>query len=803
MNGRIMIVEDERIVALDLKQSLESFGHEVVAVAASGEQAIAAAARHVPDLILMDIHLQGRTDGTEAALRIRAALHIPVIFLTAYTEEPILQRAEASLPFGYLVKPVEGRELQATVRMALARRRDEERLQLAIDAAALGVWEWDGAGGYFHAGGHIQSIFGIQPTALCDGEAALLNLIHPEDRPAIEASLRGGTPIATTLRVAPDRLPDSAPPRWLDFNARRYRTGPHPDQDRIIGVVRDVTALRQQEEQLQQAAVVFRTTAEGIAILDPQRRIVAINPAFEELTGHGIDAILGRDPTEFLPARRHGDIFYPDLPLAGRDYWSGEITCQRRDGTVFPAWQNICAVQDNEGALLNYVVALSDISAIRRAEAELNHLAFHDPLTGLGNRNMLKNALERELLRAGERYEQVAVFFLDLDGFKLINDTLGHAVGDRILKVIGDRIQGLVRRSDTVIRLGGDEFVVVVPDVGRLEDCASLAEKILAELRAGIDLDSERVLITGSIGIALFPENADNRDDLIKAADNAMYSAKARGRNSYAFFSSRMAEHARARLQVEQGLARALANEELALFYQPVVSLTDARLIGFEALIRWHHPERGLIPPDHFIPVAETCGLIEAIGTWVLRSACAQGRAWRDGGHPALRLAVNVSVVQLRADDFIETLRRILQETGFPPEELELEITESTIQNTEHSKEILGQVRRLGPRISIDDFGTGFSSLSLLKHLPIDRIKIDKAFTRDLPHDPSDAEITRAIVALAKTLNLELIAEGVENADQQAFLLALGCQEGQGYLFSKPLPVEQASELLARSRSPC
>jgi diguanylate cyclase (GGDEF)-like protein/PAS domain S-box-containing protein len=801
IKSRIMIVEDERIVALDLKQNLESCGLDVVAVASSGEQAVAEAARHHPDLILMDINLDGAMDGTAAALEIRSRLRIPVIFLTAYTEERTLQRAEASVPYGYLVKPVESRELQAALRMALARRQaetkveqTEERLRLAVDTAGLGVWEWEDRTGQLHGGGHLEQILGRTPASLYDGEQPLLDFIHPQDRPGIETALRRGDPVSTTVRI--NRYAEGGPTeRWVDLNARSV-PGSQPAIKRLIGVLRDVTMVREQQDRLQQAAVVFRATAEGIAILDPERRVLSINPAFEELTGHALELIAGRDPADFLVARRHGDSIYDELDSKEGNYWSGEIACLRRDGTVFAAWQNLCAVADDDGEVINYVMALSDITAIRRAEAELNHLAFHDPLTGLGNRNKLNSLLESELERAQARHERVALLFLDLDGFKLINDTMGHAAGDHLLRVVADRISGLLRRSDTAIRLGGDEFVIVVPGVTRMEDCAGLAEKLLAELRTGIDLDRERVSISGSIGIATYPDNATDHHELVKAADNAMYNAKQHGRNRYAFYSETMAEHALARLQIEQGLLRAIADEQLELFYQPVVSLSDARVIGFEALIRWRHPEQGLIPPDQFIPVAEDCGLIEYIGSWVLRTACAQARAWMDAGYAPIRMAVNVSVLQLASEAFLDMLRDALAESGFPPERLELEITESSIQTIEHSRDLFGHIHALGPSISIDDFGTGFSSLSLLKYLPIDRVKIDRAFTRDLPQDQNDVAITRAIVALAKSLGLALIAEGVETAAQQEFLLALGCEEAQGYLFSKPLPVGEAVMLL-------
>lgn len=807
MQSRIMIVEDERIIALDLAQNLESFGHQIVAIASSGEQAIVDAARCQPDLVLMDIHLQGAMDGTEAAREIRHTLQIPVIFLTAFTEERTLAQAEQSLPYGYLVKPVESRELGATIRMALARReaeraleKSEERLRLAMDAAQLGVWEWSADSDAFECGGHTAAILGRPPSSLNSGPESFLAFIDPSDRPAVESAIVNYAQISACVRVISSRA-ESAAASWIDINARPYFT-PGSTAPRMVGVMRDVTDERERQGQLQQAEVVFRTTAEGIAILDAQRCVQSVNPAFETLTGHSAADVLGRDPGEFLAARRRHDVFYPDLQEPGRTHWSGEITCLRRDGGTFPAWQNICAVLSDQGEVVNYVVTLADISAIRRAQEEIRHLAFHDALTGLGNRNKLKNVLEAELPRARTHNERVAVLFIDLDGFKLINDTLGHARGDQLLQVVAGRIARLIRRSDTAVRLGGDEFVIVMPGASRLEDCAGLAEKLLVELRTEIELGHERISLTASIGIAVFPEDADNRDDLLKAADNAMYSAKNRSRNRYAFYSNDMARDAHERLKIEQGLGRAIANEELELFYQPVVHMADARLIGFEALIRWRHPQRGMIAPDAFIPIAEECGLIEYIGAWVLRTACQQGRRWMDAGHQNLRLAVNVSVRQMMAEDFVDIVANALYSTGFPAAQLELEITESTLQAVDQSKNLLGRLRALGVSLSIDDFGTGFSSLSLLRHLPIDRIKIDRSFVQDLPDDPNDSEVTRAIVALARILRLELIAEGIETEAQRQFLLDLGCEEAQGFLFSKPLSRDEASSLLGKKPAP-
>ena len=807
MTNRIMIVEDERIVALDLRQTLESFGHEVITVVSSGEQAIAQAQALHPDLILMDINLDGTMDGTAAAQAIHDSERIPVVFLTAYAEQEILDRAEASCPYGYLVKPVETRALQAAVRMAVARRhaeleveKTEERLRLAVDAAQLGVWEWDAASARFVGQGRLESILGQMPGTLEGRDGAFLDRIEPADRTSISSALTAGGVISATVKLL--ESPGTGRNGWVDFHARAFRA-PQGGLQRAVGVIRDVTVQHELEEELRRASVVFRSSGEGILILDAEGRIIAVNPAFNRLTGYDATDAIGLDPDAFLYARREVDSFHARLVSSGADHWSGEMACRRRDGSIFPAWQHLCAVRDASERISNYVIAISDTEALRRAEAQISHLAFHDALTGLGNRHTLDEAIEREISRSNQHGNRIALLFIDLDGFKLINDTMGHPTGDRLLKEVARRISRILRRSDTAIRLGGDEFVVLMPEVLRPDDCASLAEKLLCEIRTSIDLDPERVSISASIGIALYPDNASSGHELVQAADSAMYGAKERGRNRFAFYSPDMAERAMERLHIEQGLLRAISNDHLLLQFQPVVKLIDGRLVGFEALIRWDEPTHGRIGPDRFIPVAEECGLIEYIGSWVLRTACKHGKHWIGRGFADIRMAVNVSVRQMNAEGFYELVEEVLAETGFPAAQLELEITESTLQRVEHSRELLGRLKRLGVGVSIDDFGTGFSSLSLLKHLPIDRIKIDRSFIKDLPDDLNDVGITESILALANSLGMELIAEGVETVAQRQFLVERGCQEAQGFLFSRPLDAGDVDALIDATRRSC
>ncbi|MDB5888803.1 MAG: hypothetical protein JWM03_1675 [Rhodocyclales bacterium] len=806
MGARIMVVEDERVVALDLKGGLESLGYDVIGISARGAEAVEHACRLRPDLILMDINLEGPMDGTEAARLIRQDYHLPIVFLTAYATQETLERAEASIPYGYLLKPFELRELEATVRMALARHkieikveRSEERLRLAVNAASLGVWEWSDKSDAYQLSPYMEDLLGSSAQVTEQGRERFMQRIHTGDQPAIAAALQEQAAITTTARM---RFADQRE-GCVELHIRVYPDEAEKNDNgkRVVGVIRDITERRIFEDQLRQASVVFESTAEGILITDAYRRIIAVNPAFSTLTGYSPEEVLGRDPDSFLHTRRESDYFDPEPDKPGNAHWQGELACRRANGDVFPSWQHVCVVRNEEAEVTHFVITFSDISSIRKAEAQINHMAYHDSLTGLGNRHRLDEILDQELPRHRTEGLRLALIFMDLDGFKTINDTLGHTSGDQLLQVVAGRIHDSLRRSDFAIRIGGDEFVVVVPEVKRLEDCALLTEKLLKQIRVPVELPHDRVSVSASMGIAIFPDDAKSRQELIKSADSAMYEAKSRGRNRYAFYSPDMAARTRERMLIEQGLVRALEDNALLLNYQPIVDLASGAMVGMEALVRWQHPELGLVAPDRFISVAEESGLIDGIGSWVMRTACEQATVWLAKYSIDLLLAVNVSVREMAAENFVDRIANILQETGFPPTNLEIEITESTLQSIEHSQGLLYQLKSLGVHIAIDDFGTGFSSLGLLKHLPIDRIKIDRSFVRDLPEDRNDVAITRAISAMATSLELQVTAEGIEIAAQHAFLRELGCQSGQGYLFSHPLPQEEFEKLLASGAS--
>ncbi len=799
----LMLVEDERIVAFDLKRQLQGFGYHVGAVVASGEQAIETVDAERPDLVLMDIHLEGRMDGIEAARHIRNRHQIPVVFLTAYAEDDTLCRALSSRPFGYLVKPCDGRELHATIQMALARREDEmavekseERLKLALDSASLGVLEWSPASNRMTGDSHLGMLFGDRPQPLDEPWEDFIARVDEADRERVSTALRaknlGNEAVCLEFRTGSERFL----PRYMEAYAKTY--GREGKDSRVIGILRDITQRRKNDEDLRQSSVVFHTTAEAIVIADAGRRIIAVNKSFSRITGFDESEARGADPDVLLGMTPGLQCQLAALGSAGNAFWSGEVRCHRRDGLPFPAWLNASAVYDEAGELSRFVIAFSDVSAIYDAHLKLNHLAHHDPLTGLPNRLLFDDRLETAMEQAVRNEQRCLLLFLDLDGFKGINDSLGHAVGDQLLRLVGDRLTSVLRASDTVARLGGDEFVVLTGSANP-DYAAQLAEKILDQLRRPFPLAGEQLSVTGSVGIAVFPDNGTDGQQLMRAADMAMYTAKAEGRNRYHFYADDMSERARERLYIEQGLRRAIANESLAVHYQPRVDLARRRIVGVEALVRWQDLERGLVMPGSFIAIAEESGIIEQLGYWVLHHVCremrqfvCQARARGDDFH----VAVNVSARQFLGQNFAGAVKTVLDETGFPAAALELEITESILQSTERSQLILRSIEAQGVAISIDDFGTGYSSLSVLRQLPIKRIKIDRSFIVDLPDSEGQQAVIEAIVAMSRALHMATTVEGIERPEQAELLEKLGCQEGQGFLFGKAMPLSDLAKVL-------
>lgn len=576
------------------------------------------------------------------------------------------------------------------------------------------------------------------------------------------------------------------------------------DAEYNCGYARDITKRKQMEEDLRIAATTFESQ-DAILITDQNANILRVNQAFQDMTGYGADDLIGKNP-RILNSGRHAASFYRSMwsGLLNAGKWSGEMWTRRNNGSIFPAAVTITAVYDDHQQVTNYVSVTRDISHIKKTEQEIHQLAFYDHLTQLPNRRLLLEQLQHTIAGSARHGWYAALIFLDLDHFKTINDTQGHIAGDRLLIEAARRLKTCIREGDSVARLGGDEFVVVVEELSAVTNEAVtqtelIVDKIREELSKPYKLKNYDHLSTASIGINLFRGHQESVDDLLKHADIAMYQAKTAGRNAVRFYDPAMQTAIEARADLEDELRQALAKQQFHLHYQIQVDKLR-RPLGAEVLLRWEHPKRGMVSPAEFIVITEETGLIVPIGLWVLQNACAQLKAWQhDALTRDLTLAVNVSAKQFRQPDFVGQIKRILLESGARPSHLKLELTESTVlENVEDTITKMRELKLLGVSFSMDDFGTGYSSLQYLKRLPLDQIKIDQSFVRDITVDPNDDAIVQTIIAMTDALGLSVIAEGVETEIQREFLDRHDCQAFQGYLFGKPLPLAQFEELLRK-----
>ena len=570
----------------------------------------------------------------------------------------------------------------------------------------------------------------------------------------------------------------------------------------FVTIYTDVTERRVSAEREQLAQVVFDHTPAGIVVTDEEQRILSINPAAAAMTMSSVEKMIGMRVFDLLQDDNAEITPQIEASLDLHGAWKGETLLRKHDASPFPTSLRVNRVTGRSGSQLQHDIWIfADITERKEAEARMQHIAQHDSLTGLPNRLSLLIRLGQLLPEARRHHWKIGMMFIDLDRFKIINDTLGHQVGDEMLREVACRLSNVVRETDFVARLGGDEFVILLPGINSPADAALVAGKIVNALSIPIEAEGHELHTSPSIGISLFPDDGPDGDSILKNADTAMYHAKSAGRNNYQFFTATMNEAANERLDIERKLRHAISRDEFFLVYQPQFRADRSRPTGVEALLRWRHPTEGLISPDRFIPVAEETGMIVEIGDWVLFQACREMMDWINHGLPPIRVAVNVSARQLRRRDFCETVAGALAESGLPPEHLELEITESSVmENPKEAIEILRRLRRMGVTLAIDDFGTGYSSLAYLKLFPIDHLKIDRSFVRDIEYDLNDRAIAFGTIALAHSLGLNVIAEGVETADQLELLCANGCDEVQGYLFSKPLSNEAALAFLLAMR---
>ncbi|ENO83171.1 PAS domain-containing protein/PAC sensor-containing diguanylate cyclase/phosphodiesterase [Thauera sp. 27] len=586
---------------------------------------------------------------------------------------------------------------------------------------------------------------------------------------------------------------------FLLLTAIRLRKTTLAVADTNVELNATVAALRSAEAELTRYATVFTSSSEGMLITDAAGTIIAANPAFSRITGYTLDEVIGHYPG-LLNSGRQDAGFYRRMwsAINSRGQWQGEIWNRRRNGSIYPEWLSISAVHGEDGKVLNYIGIFSDITERKEAEARILHLAHHDPLTNLPNRALLQDRLQQVLLQARRHKRGVAVLLLDLDRFKTINDILGHESGDGLLLQITERCRSTIRDTDTLARLSGDEFVIVLQEVDGAHDAALIARKILDEVALPCQLGEHRITVTASIGIALYDQDGGTPSALLRNADAAMHRAKEAGRNGFEFFSAEMNTSSLGQLLLENQLRGAADRGELLLHYQPKECAISGRLLGLEALLRWQHPELGLVAPGRFIPLAEEIGLIGTIGEWVLGEACRQQRAWLDAGLDIVPVAVNLSAQQLAQQNIVSQISNAINDAGLAPEVIELELTETMLmRDIDRNIHTLIRLRDMGVRLSIDDFGTGYSSLNYLRQFPVNALKIDRSFVSDISAEGNEGKIASAIIGMAHSLGLEAIAEGVETEAQRSFLVAQGCHQLQGYLIGRPVP---AGELAPRLR---
>lgn len=824
----ILVVDDLPENLRLLAEMLHREGADVRA-ANSGPVALRyAALAPQPDLILLDIMMPGM-DGHAVLAALRndpGTAHIPVIFVTAVDSEEDEGQGLSEGAADYVTKPIRYPVLIARVHAQLelcranrqlaaqkdwleqevARRTHENallemHLGLAFKAAGFGVWE------YRHDDGSIQwnkdlcDLLGYPqlPTTL----AECLALVLPEDRLAFKQGAGHMFGSADEVSTHEFRIRHGDGNwRWIESHGRVIERNTRGDALRSVGIMFDIGPRKLAEAEQRLAAVVFTGINDGICITDSSRRILTINKAFTEVTGYLPEDVLGKNP-RVLKSGMHSDSFYRVMWEKIDTYgnWQGEITNRRKDGSLVSEWLSISSVKDPVGQVSHYVGVFSDLSERIAAAQRIQHLSSHDTLTDLPNRGLFSDRLEQALHSARRFERSTAVILVDLDRFRLINDTLGPPAGDRVLIEFARRLTLQMREGDTVGRLAGDEFGFVMGSLKHEHDAIALAQRLQEAIAVPFEIGGEALVITATIGISIAPKNGDNGSTLLNSAEAALVRAKQAGRNTYRFYSPEMDADAARRLTLETALRDALKNQELSVHFQPQVSLQSGRMIGMEALLRWHNPKLGRVSPFEFIPIAEETGLIMSIGEWALREACRQTRAWLDLGLMPLRVAVNLSTRQFRQPNLIEIVKDALNESGLPAASLELEITESAfIDDLDEAVAICRRLKAIGVKLSLDDFGTGYSSLAYVSRFPFDKLKIDQGFVRDIVENPVNAAIATAAIVMARSLNLSVLAEGVETEAQASFLRNRHCDAMQGYLFSPALPGDEFVSLLTGNK---
>ena len=789
----VLIVEDDEAARLTTGITLERAGYRVMEAADCASARIQFAERK-PDIVLLDVLLPDG-DGYSLCRELLAHPHgrdLPIAMVTGLDDIQSIHQAYESGATDFITKPVSWGTLPYRIQFIL-------RAKQALNAASISE-------------GKTRALLAGIPDIILridrDGHVIDMQVgayVNEMEEWVIYDSVTGEGhlpgPVYRILAPQIRRVFAGKGEQLVEFDWSQTRKMPRTwearvilrEQDEVVMVIRDITLRKQQEAELRLWAKVFEGSNEAILITDAHLNIVLVNSTYEKITGFTEEEVLGVDTVK-VGTKLHSHSFFRNLLslLKERGHWEGELINQRKNGEKFPTWYSISQVLDADGQPENYIAIFSDISERKKSRERIDFLAHHDSLTELPNRALLNDRLEMAINTAKRRGEKAAILFIDLDRFKNINDSLGHAAGDQILCQTAARLSDAVRTDDTVARLGGDEFVVLLPRVRDERSLAEVAIKLREELLLPYILEDMPLHLSPSIGIAVYPDDGEDPDTLIKNADAAMYLAKEKGRNNYQFYTPVLNARTLDRLKLEYDLRSALEQEQFELHYQPQIVAGSKTLYGVEALVRWRHPERGLVPPNHFIPLAEEIGLIIPLGAWVIAEAARQVNAWQQAGLVDLVVSVNISALQFHQTGFLAEVQGLLANAGTKPSSLELELTESMLMSDmEVSIQVLQAFRDLGYRIAIDDFGTGFSCLNYLRRLPANILKIDQSFVRDMQSDSASLAIVTSIIGLAESLGMETIAEGVETAEECALLASQGCRLMQGYHFSKPLPPAQ------------
>ncbi|MEH1871028.1 two-component system response regulator [Nostoc sp.] len=818
--ANILIVEDEMIVAMDIQSRLRKFGYTVLGLADSGEEAIKKAADNSIDLVLMDIHLKGKMDGVEAAEIIYNIFKIPVIYLTANADESTLNRAKNTEPFGYILKPFKEKELKFTIEITLSKHRTEKKLKqneqwLTAVLKSIGdaVITSDESGTVTFMNPMAEELTGWNYSDALGKEATeIFNIAHEETRIMIESPIR---------QVLQSGLPAGLPEQTILItkNGREIPIDDSvaaikDDNGNITGAVcvfQDITERKQILEALARRQQEFKALVENapdiISRFNTQLRYVYVNPVIEKVTAISAERFIGKTNVELNMPEEFCRICDRKLGQVFQTKQETEFECSLAIAQETKHYHTRLVPELASDGSVCFVLSISrNITALKLAEAQLIYEAFHDVLTGLPNRALFMERLERSLMLTKRRAEYTfAVLFLDLDRFKVVNDSLGHMIGDQLLTALARRLENCVRAGDTVARLGGDEFTILLEDLNNINDVTGVVERIHEALTSAFKLSGYEVFTTVSIGIALNRGSYNHPEELLRDADIAMYRAKTLGKARHEIFDSTMYRQITKLLELEMDLRRAVERQEFQVYYQPIVLLETYKIIGFEALVRWQHPQQGLVPPNNFIPLAEETGLIIPIGYWVLSEACRQMRAWQIQfpSDPPLTISVNLSTKQFSQPGLIEKITQIMQETGLEGNNLKLEITESVLmENIQSAAFMLLQLQQMNIQLHLDDFGIGYSSLSYLHRFPSNALKIDRSFVTKIGANGENLEIVQAIITLAQSLNIDVIAEGVETVEQLALLRAMKCKYAQGYLFSQPLESKSIETLIASGIQP-